>query len=77
MYLLLDGVVEVEVGGEVVTQLGPGAIVGERAMLEGGTRTATLRALTPIKVAVASADKIDRNALEDLAETHRRESASS
>ena len=37
-----------------------GRIVGERAILEGGRRTSTLRALTPKRsVAVADADQID------------------
>ena len=37
----------VEVDGEQVAEMGPGTILGERASLEGGVRTATLRALTP------------------------------
>ena len=73
LYLLLDGVLEVEVDGEVLAQLGPGAIVGERAILEGGTRTSTLRAVTGCKVAVATAGQIDREALAQLATGHRRE----
>jgi CRP-like cAMP-binding protein len=39
------------------------------AALHGGRRTATLRALTPCRVAVVSGDRIDRNALDDLART--------
>ena len=38
-----------------LAELGPGAILGERAVLEGGRRTATLRAVTPVRVAVARA----------------------
>ena len=53
VYLLLDGVLAVEVDGEVVAELGPGAILGERAVLERGRRTSTLRALTACKVGVA------------------------
>lgn len=52
LYLLLDGVLGVEVSGEPVAEVGPGAILGERAVLEGGRRTATLRAVTACKVAV-------------------------
>jgi CRP-like cAMP-binding protein len=73
LYLLLDGVLDVVVDGEPIAEVGPGAILGERAVLEGGTRTATLRALTKCRVAVASADQIDRAALEELSEGHRRE----
>ena len=47
LFLLLDGILDVEVDGKVVAQVGPGAMLGERAALEGGTRTATLRAVTP------------------------------
>ena len=42
MFLLLNGVLVVEVDGEKLAELGPGAVFGERAVLEGGTRTATL-----------------------------------
>jgi CRP-like cAMP-binding protein len=48
-------------------------VLGERAILEGGTRTATLRAVTPAKVAVASADQLDRAALAQVSAGHRRE----
>ena len=43
LYLLLDGVLAVEVDGEPLAELGPGAILGERAVLEEGRRTSTLR----------------------------------
>jgi hypothetical protein len=76
LYLLLDGVLEVDVDGEVVGELGPGAIVGERALIEPeGRRTATLRALTKVRVAVAEPDQIDLAALEQVSEAHRREDA--
>lgn len=73
LYLLLDGVLAAEVDGETVAELGPGAIIGERAILEGGKRTATLRAVTPCKVVAASADEIEPSALEELAVGRRRE----
>lgn len=73
LFLLLDGVLRVEVGGEPLTEVGPGAVLGERAILEGGRRTSTLRAVTPCRVAVARADQIDRSALEEVARGHRRE----
>lgn len=73
LYLLLDGVLVVDVDGEPVAELGPGAILGERAILERGRRTATLRAETKCHVAVASADQLDRDALEQLSRGHRRE----
>jgi hypothetical protein len=73
LFLLLDGVLSVEVDGETVAEVGPGSILGERAMLEGGRRTATLRALTPVRVVVADADQLDRDALAETAKHHRRE----
>jgi hypothetical protein len=75
LYLVLDGMLTVEVDGEPVAEVGPGAILGERAVLEGGQRTSTVRAKTRCRVAVASADQIDRDALVELAEGHRREEA--
>lgn len=63
LYLLLDGVLAVEVDGEVITEVGPGSILGEGAALSGGRRNATLRAVTPCRVAVARADDLDRDAL--------------
>jgi hypothetical protein len=73
LYLLLDGVIEVEVDGDVVAEVGPGAVVGERALLEGGSRTSTLRAVTDCRLARARADQVDRDALARLASGHRRE----
>jgi len=73
IFLLLDGVLAVEVDGEVVAEVGPGAILGERAVLEGGHRTSTLRALAKVRVAVARADQIDREHLIALREQHLRE----
>jgi len=73
LFLLLDGVLAAEFNGEKVNELGPGAILGERAILEGGTRTLTLRALTPVKVAVAAGDQIDKKALAKVATGHRKE----
>lgn len=73
LFLVLDGILDIEVDGEVLAQAGPGAILGERAVLEGGRRTATLRAATDVRVAVAHAGQVKRTALADLADGHRRE----
>jgi hypothetical protein len=75
LYLLLDGVLAVEVDGESVGEVGPGAILGERAIVEAGRRTATLRAITKVRVAVAHADQIEKAALATVSEGHRREEA--
>ncbi len=77
VFLLLDGVVSVEVRGELLGQLGPGAVLGERALLEGGTRTATVRAVTPCRVARINGAELDPAMLAELAATHRQEEARS
>lgn len=73
IYLVLDGVVRIEVDGERLAEYGPGSMHGERAVLEGGRRTSTIRAVTACKLAVAAADLIDRAALSELSSGHRRE----
>lgn len=75
IYLLLDGLLQVEVDGNVVAEVGPGAVLGERALLANGRRTATLKALTPCRVAVAERALLDEAALRQLAAGHDRESA--
>jgi Cyclic nucleotide-binding domain len=67
LFLLFDGVLQVEVDGKPVTQVGPGAILGEMALLGEGRRLATLRAVTPCRVAIVPKDRIDRHALEQIA----------
>ena len=73
LYLLLDGVLGVEVDGELVAEMGPGTMLGERASLEGGVRTATLRAITPCRLAVVPPGFLAEHDLEALAEDRRRE----
>ena len=43
------------------------------AILEGGRRTSTIRAVTACKLAVAGAENVDRDALAELSSGHRRE----
>jgi Cyclic nucleotide-binding domain len=73
VYLILDGLFVVEVDGDQVAEIGPGAVVGERAALEGGVRTATLRAATAARVAEVAPDQLDRADLGSLAASHHRE----
>jgi hypothetical protein len=73
VFLILDGIFVVEVDGRPVAEIGPGAVVGERAALRNGTRTATLWARTPGRVASVPHDALDSQALGSLAATHRRE----
>jgi Cyclic nucleotide-binding domain len=71
LYLLLDGVLVAEVDGEEVAEIGPGAVLGERAALEGGIRQATLRARTRSRVGVIPCELISREAREELAAGRR------
>jgi Cyclic nucleotide-binding domain len=73
VYLILDGVIRVERDGERLAEYGPGALLGERAHLEDGVRTATLVAVTPCRVAAVDAGQLNRSALEQLSAGHRRE----
>jgi CRP-like cAMP-binding protein len=73
LFLLLDGVLTVTIDDEPIAEVGPGVVLGERAVLEGGLRTASLHAVTPVRVAVAPADRIDRDALIALREHHHAE----
>jgi cyclic nucleotide-binding protein len=75
IFLILDGVVRVDRDGEHLAEYGPGALLGERAHLESGSRTSTLVALTPCRIAAASPGQLDRAALAELAGGHRREDA--
>jgi hypothetical protein len=71
LFLLLDGVLVAEVDGEEVAEIGPGAILGERAALEGGSRQATLRARTRSRVGVIPVERIDRATRQELATGRR------
>ena len=73
VFLILDGMFVVEADGKQIAEVGPGAVVGERAGLLNGTRTATLWARTPGRVASVPADALDHDALASLGATRRRE----
>lgn len=75
VFLILDGIFVVEVDDEPVAEIGPGAVVGERASLSNGIRTATLWARTAARVAAVPPDALDAAALSSLDATHRREEA--
>jgi hypothetical protein len=73
LFLLLDGMLDIEVDGDEVAEIGPGAILGERALLEGGTRTASVWATTRARVAVIPPEAIEESAMAELAAAHQRE----
>jgi hypothetical protein len=70
VYLILDGIFVVEIDGNEVAEIGPGAVVGEQAGLKNGTRTATLWARTQGRVASVPHDALDPQALGSLAAVH-------
>ena len=57
LYIIVDGVLVVSVDGVDVVELGPGAVLGERAILQGGRRAATVTAGTSAKVMVVPAER--------------------
>jgi len=75
VFVVLDGVVRIERDGERLAEYGPGSLHGERAILEGGRRSATVRAVTACKVAAVPGERLDRSALTELSRSHRREEA--
>lgn len=51
-FVIIEGTAEVRRGEQVVTELGPGAHFGELAILDGGPRTASVVATTPLRLLV-------------------------
>jgi hypothetical protein len=70
VFLVLDGVMRVEKGGERLAEYGPGAILGERSGLEGGRRMSTLVAVTPCRVAIVAHSAMDPDKLRELSRGH-------
>jgi Cyclic nucleotide-binding domain len=68
LFLLFDGILVAEIDGKPIAEVGPGAILGEMALLREGKRIATLRAVTPCRVAVVPSDHIDKQVLAQVAE---------
>jgi CRP-like cAMP-binding protein len=50
LFLILDGQCSVTIGGKEKAKLGPGDFFGEVALLDGGPRTATVTAITPVRL---------------------------
>jgi hypothetical protein len=72
VFLLFDGMMQVIRDGQVVAEAGPGAILGEMALVDTARRSATLRAATDCRVAVVSGQQLGRQALAQVAEGRRR-----
>ena len=50
LFLILEGMCLVTVGGRERARLGPGDFFGEIALIDGGPRTATVTALTDVRL---------------------------
>jgi CRP-like cAMP-binding protein len=50
LFLILEGRCAVTIGGKTKAKLGPGDFFGEVALLDGGPRTATVTALSPVRL---------------------------
>ena len=71
LYVVVHGRVVVE-APEGTRELGPGAVIGERALLsEGGTRTARVRAVTHGVVLAVERAEVDRLCADDPAFAER------
>ena len=53
-FVIADGMARVTIGGSKVGEVGPGECVGEMALLDGGPRSATVIAESPMDVSVLS-----------------------
>ena len=58
-YLITDGEVSVRRGGVEIATLGPGTMVGEAAIINQRLRSATVVALTPLKVVHFTRERLD------------------
>jgi CRP-like cAMP-binding protein len=50
LFLILEGQCSVSIGGRTKAKLGPGDFFGEVALLDGGPRTATVTARSPVRL---------------------------
>ena len=50
LFLILEGQCRVSIGDKTKAKLGPGDFFGEVALLDGGPRTATVTAMTPVRL---------------------------
>jgi CRP-like cAMP-binding protein len=76
VYVILEGTVLVE-APEGERELGPGSVVGERAMFsDDGLRTARVQAPSPVRVAAVARSAFDRLCEDDQALAERLAAAS-
>lgn len=56
MFLVVEGRIDVKVGGMIVEHVGPQGVVGEMALIDGAARSATAVARVDTKLAVVDRD---------------------
>lgn len=67
LFVILDGEARVRVGDRVKARLGPGSHFGEIAVLDGGARTATVTAVTDVRL-VSITDAVFKRVLREQPE---------
>jgi CRP-like cAMP-binding protein len=70
-FIIISGEAGVTIGADDVATIGPGGVVGEMALLDGGPRVATVTALTEMDLLVLSRSEFDR-LLDDFPKVSRR-----
>jgi CRP-like cAMP-binding protein len=66
LYVVIEGQIAVETPDEGLVELGPGSVVGERALFsDDGLRQARVRALTNVVVVAVERAEVDRLCAED------------
>lgn len=51
-FLIVDGSVRIDIDGAQINTLGPGDFLGEIALIDGGQRSATATAVTPVNLLI-------------------------
>lgn len=59
MYVLMEGKADILLGDEMVESAGPGAIVGEMALVDQGLRSATVIARTDCRMLAIDVDRFN------------------
>lgn len=68
LFVILEGRVSVH-AREGDREVGPGEVVGERALLSGGMRTARVTAITPVRCLCIAREDVDEELAERLSES--------
>jgi CRP/FNR family transcriptional regulator, cyclic AMP receptor protein len=58
-FVIVEGDVAVFFNDKQIAEIGPGEVVGELSVERGGIRTATLKAMTPVRALVVDAREVE------------------